>query len=1802
MKLKLRTFGAFKNFGTLSLKVLLSVALVLVVSGVWGQTTTRYNDGYLSVFRVTSGSALASTGTAIVIDEYHPSTAAQTSPNFNVALPSVSSGLGANDIVVSGSATAAGQISRSENGRFILIPGYNALIGAANSTFNTNSVVRTLNGSGTMSSGISGANYSSGNNNLRGATSDDGSNFWMTGNGLGVIHTTSSSPTTLTTVSSTTTNNRASFIFNGQLYFTTGAGTQGIYSVGTGKPITTGQTSTRLFAPTNTDVYGFSISPDGNTVYYVAASSGGIYRSVFTTSWSAGTLITTGFTGGTGIAVDWTNYTFSASSANGAIIYASNPTTVVRGADNGTSTITLTTLRTISGNNAFRGLAFSPIQQTIAIGSSTPATGNINGGDNNVVLGQFRLEAAEGNSTVKRIIVNNSGTATVSVSGSTDILAPRLFVDLNGNGIVDGSDSLISTGTVSGSNITFSNIVIHYIEQGSSRNYLVVGDIASSATNGSTFVPNIASTNTINSITYTSNIVNASGSLVTMGTGANAPVGNTLTVASAIPSITLNNNTQISPANVNQGTNDHLLSRFRVEVATANATLNQITFTAGGTFIAGDITNFKLYTNTTNTFPGGTPLATVSASAIANGGTVTFNSLSQTCAIGDRYFWIAADVSATATATNTVIVPSLGASNFTFAAGTPSGTIDAGGAQTFVAVTPNIVLSSPSASSADITQGINNQQIYRFDLAVTVANATLNGLTINTSGTYVAADLTNLKAWYSADATFDVGSDVLLSTKTTGLGAGSQVFPSFSSQVINTGSTGYIFITADLPFTATAGNTIAVDAITTTDISFVSGNKSGTANASGTKTIIACTPTNATALNLTSGNGQLTVSWTNPACFDELMIVAKPSSTIGASPSGDGSAYTANLAFGTGGASAFDGTGFVVYKGSTSPQTITGLTNGTSYFVRVFTRRGSVWSAGVESSATPNLVNSTKITWINTGTASAWYTSGNWSPARTSAQWAASEVAAFENSGTATTAGINMGTASLSIAAIEVSAARTRSLSVGNSSTTSGTLTLNGGIVNSTENVILRNASDSILSLVPNVSNNSTMEVILTNTADNKIVTDGNGGITISTFFSGAAPIRKTGSGSGVLILSGANSYTGLTTVEAGTLRLNRTGGTTIPNTNNVTVNGGTLRVSTNQELNDLTVGASGALTIDASTTLTINDDLVLSGTLNNSGTLRLNKAAGNTVPNNTNFNITSGTLRISSNQTLNDLTVASGATLTIDAGVVLTINGNLSLGGTLDNAGTIDMGNRTVALSGTVTGSGVIRTNGGTLNITGSGALGTLNFDQTTDGTTNSLAALSINRSTSGSVTLGNKLNVTETVTLTDGVLASGGHLHLKSTSAASTARINGGTNASITGNVNFERFLPWAGAGNNGFRFATHSLRTAPVINTISGLPVATNTLILFNETNNSYEGISNRAGTWPLAAGYGVWTNAANTLTYSGEPQLNSVGPISLPRANAGWHYLGNPFPSVLDWEAVTRTQVDNAIYIWEKDNTGEGNGVWGSYVNGTTANNGSQYVAPGQGFAVRSQVGSPEITFPAAARSTAANPAYYRLSNQADVLRVRVTKASNQFSLETVIRFRDLASSNFDPTYDALFVSDFSNNSPDLYTTDGQGNKYSINSLAPLGTQPVLVPLQLETFGAGNYSFTFNSSAMISGASIQLEDTKTGSFTPVANGDVINFIAGANDATGRFRLHFNGLATSVAANSLDQVQVYTFEGKLYIRGMEQAEQLRIVDMTGRVVYQHAAVQLSAEGLQPQLAAGTYLVQLVGKQGVKTAKVQF
>jgi hypothetical protein len=365
----------------------------------------------------------------------------------------------------------------------------------------------------------------------------------MTGASIGIR--TSTNGTALTTVTTTSTNTRSIHILNGQLYYSTGSGTQGVYQVGIGKPTSASTTSTNL--TTSTGAYGFAISPDFLTLY-TNSTANTISRFTYSGTYSAGvysggswSTASTGFTltAATGLAVDWSGYTFS-TGANGAIIYASNTASgasmLVRANDNGTGAMTTTTLASVTGNNIFKQLAFSPIKQTLTRGGNTPATGSLTQGTSNAVLFQFNVSADEGNSTIRRLMLNQAGTATIGTGSSINNL--RLVYDVDGDGMASAAEinaAFTTTGTVTGSNITFSGLSQTYINEGSSNNYLVIGDIAQ-VVQAPLFLL-LFLTEHLTELVYTTNLVNAGGSYVTIGNAV--PTGNTLTIAAgASPSIT----------------------------------------------------------------------------------------------------------------------------------------------------------------------------------------------------------------------------------------------------------------------------------------------------------------------------------------------------------------------------------------------------------------------------------------------------------------------------------------------------------------------------------------------------------------------------------------------------------------------------------------------------------------------------------------------------------------------------------------------------------------------------------------------------------------------------------------------------------------------------------------------------------------------------------------------------------------------------------------------------------------------------------------------------------------------------------------------------------------------------------------------------------------------------------------------------------------------------------------------------------------------------------------------------------------
>src|SRR5205807_2633621 len=87
-----------------------------------------FTPGNIVLYRVGDGGAtLGSTGTAVFLDEYTPAGVFVQS----VAMPTTGT---SGRLVASGTATTEGFLTRSEDGRYLVVPGYDANIGTVVTT------------------------------------------------------------------------------------------------------------------------------------------------------------------------------------------------------------------------------------------------------------------------------------------------------------------------------------------------------------------------------------------------------------------------------------------------------------------------------------------------------------------------------------------------------------------------------------------------------------------------------------------------------------------------------------------------------------------------------------------------------------------------------------------------------------------------------------------------------------------------------------------------------------------------------------------------------------------------------------------------------------------------------------------------------------------------------------------------------------------------------------------------------------------------------------------------------------------------------------------------------------------------------------------------------------------------------------------------------------------------------------------------------------------------------------------------------------------------------------------------------------------------------------------------------------------------------------------------------------------------------------------------------------------------------------------------------------------------------------
>jgi len=328
------------------------------------------SPGDLVVVRAGTGAAaLAATGTATFLDEY---TVGGTSVQ-SIALPTTGSG-SQQALTLSGTSTSEGFLALSANGQYLTVGGYNAAPGATTNGANNNRVAGRVDLAGNVDTSTNLQDAST-TGNIRSVVSNDGTQFWAGTSGGGVRYATFGSAAASTQLNTAApTNMRVVNINSGQLYVSSASGTfQGVGTVGTGLPTTSGQTPTLLngfptvAGPSNYD-YVFA---DANTLYVAddrsTGSGGGLQKWVqsggtWTLAYTLSTNLTAGLRGLAGTTDGLGNEILYATTGDAITTVSGNKLVAITDVISNTTlpVHSFATLATAAGNTAFRGVELIP--------------------------------------------------------------------------------------------------------------------------------------------------------------------------------------------------------------------------------------------------------------------------------------------------------------------------------------------------------------------------------------------------------------------------------------------------------------------------------------------------------------------------------------------------------------------------------------------------------------------------------------------------------------------------------------------------------------------------------------------------------------------------------------------------------------------------------------------------------------------------------------------------------------------------------------------------------------------------------------------------------------------------------------------------------------------------------------------------------------------------------------------------------------------------------------------------------------------------------------------------------------------------------------------------------------------------------------------------------------------------------------------------------------------------------------------------------------------------------------------------
>lgn len=339
------------------------------------------------------------------------------------------------------------------------------------------------------------------------------------------------------------------------------------------------------------------------------------------------------------------------------------------------------------------------------------------------------------------------------------------------------------------------------------------------------------------------------------------------------------------------------------------------------------------------------------------------------------------------------------------------------------------------------------------------------------------------------------------------------------------------------------------------------------------------------------------------------------------------------------------------------------------------------------------------------------------------------------------------------------------------------------------------------------------------------------------------------------------------------------------------------------------------------------------------------------------------------------------------------------------------------------------------------------------------------------------------------------------------------------------------------------------------------------LSTPTGNYFTGWLSRTGsgnTLNPMQGFAIRTyvGAPFTLDFTGTPHNGTLNRAithtpSATTGEDGWNFVGNPYPSSIDWvaaAALNSSSTDGNYYVF--NTTGEYTGNWGT-CNSSGVASGltgiSATIASCQGFFVKTSAGGTFTLNNTVRTATAAN--FYKAGVQSNEVRLLL---SGQGNTDEIVAYTDAnATQNEDKGLDAVKIPAGST----VYMGYvSQGKDYAINVLDEI-TENTELPLVMRVSENGNYTLTANA-LNLTDLTAYLKNKTTGALTNLETGSVVLQL-NANENYNNYSVVFAAKVVSGINESAENaVSIYSNKNQVTVlRNKNTPATITIYNMMGQ-----------------------------------------